>query len=37
VTTSNTLKEISELKNEFIKLTSSLMNWKRPQSDDSPR
>jgi hypothetical protein len=28
VTTSNTLKEIAELKNEIIKLTSSLRNIK---------
>lgn len=36
-TTSNTLKEISELKNEIIKLTSSLRTLKGLSSDDSPR
>jgi HAMP domain-containing protein len=35
VTTSNTLKEISELKNEIIKLTQSLRVLKGAE-DDSP-
>jgi len=34
-TTSNTLKEISELKNEIIKLTSSIRTLKGLSSDDS--
>ena len=36
VTTSNTLKEISELKNEIIKLTKSLRTIKG-DNDDSPK
>ena len=36
VTTSNTLKEISELKNEIIKLTNSLRTIKG-DNDDSPK
>jgi hypothetical protein len=36
VTTSNTLKEISELKNEIIKLTNSLRTIKG-DNDESPK
>ena len=36
VTASNTLKEISELKNEIIKLTNSLRTIKG-DNDDSPK